>query len=400
MVTLSRIACSAALASWLAAAPAFAAEPYDIHAILPLTGGASFLGLAAQQTMTIAEGEFNAEGGIQGRPVRFIFHDDQSTPQIAVQIANEVLPSRPAVIIGSLISAICNAMAPLMQGGPVMYCLSPGIHPAAGSQIFSASVSSADYLEALLRYFRLNGWTRLAVVTTIDSSGQDADRGIDTILAMPENKPFTVVERTHYNPTDVNAAAQIERVRKGDPQVIIVWATGASIATIFRGLVQAGIDLPVAASTSTMVHAQMLQYTGFLPKQLYFGTPEWIANGDPRVATNPEVAARQKKYFQLMRGAGIQPDAATETVWDPLHIVIETLRKLGPATTGAQLREALATQQGFVGIDGVFDYVKTPQRGIDVQNTVVARWNTETKYWDVVSKTTGLPLDKSGDDRR
>ena len=45
-------------------------------------------------------------------------------------------------IIGSAIVAMCNAMAPLMQNGPVMYCFSPGIHPAKGSYVFS-SVSTA-----------------------------------------------------------------------------------------------------------------------------------------------------------------------------------------------------------------------------------------------------------------
>jgi branched-chain amino acid transport system substrate-binding protein len=393
MVSISRLAGAAVLAGSLAALPVHAAEPYDIHAILPLTGGAAFLGQAVQQTMTVAESEFNAEGGIQGRPVHFIYHDDQSTPQTGVQIANEVLANHPAVIFGSVISAICNAMAPLMKDATVMYCLSPGIHPAPGSTIFSASVSSADYFDALLRYFRLRGWKRIAIVTTIDSSGQDADRGLDALLARPDNKEITVVERTHFNPSDVNAAAQIERIRTTEPQVVVVWATGASIATIFRGLVQAGIDVPVAASTSTMVHAQMLQYTSFLPKQLYFATPEWVANGDRRLGLNPEVAARQQRYFKLMRAASLQPDAATETAWDPPRVVVEALRRLGPNATGAQLRAAMAAQSNFIGIDGIFDYVKTPQRGIDVQNTVVARWNAEAKYWDVVSKPTGIPLD-------
>lgn len=390
MRSLWRPTCLTLMATLLAG-PA-GAEAYEIHAILPLTGGAAFIGQAVQQTMQVSEAMVSDAGGIRGRPVRFIYHDDQSTPQIAVQIANQVLATRPAVILGSSISANCNAMAPLMANGPVMYCLSPGVHPPAGSYVWSASVSSADYLNALLRYFRLKGWTRIAVITTIDSSGQDADRGIAEMLALPENRGMKLAQHAHFTPTDVNAAAQIELIKTASPQAIIVWATGASVATIFRGLIQAGVDVPLASSTSTMMYAQMKQYGAFLPKQLYFATPEWIANGDSRIAADKVVAAQQKQFFVHMEKAGVPLDAASETVWDASRLVVAALDKLGPAATAAQLRTYLAQLQGFEGVDGIYDFVATPQRGIDVKNTVVVRWNPNVKYWDVVSKPTGVPL--------
>jgi hypothetical protein len=46
MVSIARLAGAALLAGSLAGLPVHAAEPYDIHAILPLTGGAAFLGQA------------------------------------------------------------------------------------------------------------------------------------------------------------------------------------------------------------------------------------------------------------------------------------------------------------------------------------------------------------------
>src|SRR5579864_6642302 len=126
------IAASAALLAQ-AAAPGLAAEPYDITVVAPLTGGASFVGLGQKDTLDALAAYVNKTGGIQGRDLHFTFRDDQSTPQVAVQLANEVLPSHPAVIMGSSIVAMCLAMAPLMQDGPVQYCLSPAIHPKPGA---------------------------------------------------------------------------------------------------------------------------------------------------------------------------------------------------------------------------------------------------------------------------
>ena len=158
-----------------AAPPAGAAEPYDITVVAPLTGGASFVGLGQKDTLDSLAAYVNKTGGIQGRDLRFTFRDDQSTPQVAVQLTNEVLPSHPAVIMGSSIVAMCLAMAPLMQDGPVQYCLSPAIHPTRGSYVFSSSMSTPDDLRAVIRFFRDSGWKRIGVLTGTDVGGQDID---------------------------------------------------------------------------------------------------------------------------------------------------------------------------------------------------------------------------------
>ena len=63
--------------------PAYA---YDINVILPLTGGASFLGKSEQKALQLAEPIINKAGGIKGQPVHFEFYDDQSNPQTGVQL--------------------------------------------------------------------------------------------------------------------------------------------------------------------------------------------------------------------------------------------------------------------------------------------------------------------------
>src|SRR5258708_5056405 len=197
-MTSGRVARSAVTvffcASWLIGAPPVsAADPYDLNVILSLTGGASFLGKAEQQSLQLAEKWANENGGIQGRPLHLVFNDDQSTPQVAVQLASQVVAGKPAVEIGANLVAMCNAMAPLMASGPVMYCLSPGIHPAEGAFVFTSSVSTIDLSRALIRHWRMKGWTRIAVMTSTDASGQDAAKGINLNLALPDNAAVNVV---------------------------------------------------------------------------------------------------------------------------------------------------------------------------------------------------------------
>ncbi len=75
--------------------------PYEVYAILSLTGSAAFLGTKEQQALAILEGVVNKGGGIGGRPVRFVVQDDTSNPQTGVQIANALIAKNVPAIIGS-----------------------------------------------------------------------------------------------------------------------------------------------------------------------------------------------------------------------------------------------------------------------------------------------------------
>ena len=385
-----RSVCGAVALTLQAASPALAADFYDINVILPLTGGASFLGKAEQQALQIAEKVINGAGGVQGRPVRFVIQDDQSSPQVAVQLATQIVASHPTVVIGSAIVAMCNAMAPLMQQGPVMYCLSPGIHPKDGAYVFTSSVSTYDLARAVIRYYRLRGWTKIALLTSTDATGQDAERGIHEILAEPENKAVTLVENQHFNPTDVSVSAQIERIKGAEPQALIAWTTGAPVGTVFKGIVQAGLDIPVATTNGNMTHVQMTQYAGFLPKQLYIPSSEWPEHG-PGQALDPAVETAQRQFFGAFKAANILPDVGATLAWDPAMIIVDGLRKMDKATS-AQLRDHIQRLKGYAGINGVYDFMKIPQRGLDEQDAVVTRWEASKMTWEVVSKPTGIPL--------
>jgi hypothetical protein len=56
------------------------------------------------------------------------------------------------------------------------------------------------------------------------------------------------------------------------------------------------------------------------------------------------------------------------------------------------LRAALAQTKGYAGVNGVYDFTATPQRGLDVTDAVVTRWAPAKNIWEIVSKPTGIPL--------
>jgi branched-chain amino acid transport system substrate-binding protein len=331
--------------------------PYVFNTILPLTGGAAFIGQAEAQTLRVMEPWVNARGGINGRPVHFVIQDDQTSPQLGVQLAGQVMAKRVPVILGSTLVAICRAMAPLMKDGPVMYCFSPGIHPEEGSYVFSAGASTRDLAQATMTFFRGKGWTRIAVLTSTDATGQDAEQGIVDAAGLPQNQGVQIIDREHFNPTDGSVSAQIAHVAAVKAQALIAWSTGAPIATVFKAIAQSGLNIPVVTTDGNMTVAQMQQYASFMPAELYSPTSLWAA--DP-VLPPGRVKLALKGFLNTMQGAGMKPDRGTTLAWDAPLMVIDALRHLGTQATAPQIRDYLEHLRGFAGINGIYDFNLDP----------------------------------------
>ena len=371
------------------ATSAQAADTQDINVILPLTGGGAFLGKAEQQSLQRYEKLVNSTGGIHGKTLKFNFHDDQSSPQLAVQLANQVKAGNPPVILGSALVALCNAMAPLMKEGPLLYCFSPGIQPAAGSFVYSSSTSTKELAGALLRYFGHKGWKKVALITTTDATGQDANRNFKTLVGSEGHKDVELVAEAQMNPADVSAAAQIQRLKGANPDVLVAWSTGGPVGTIFKAIHDAGVEVPVATTNGNMTYAQMTQYAPFLPKELYIPSADWLKPSRPVEVSDASKA--KDAFFAAFEGTDIKPDGPSTYAWDPALLVVEALRELKVDASAEDLRAYLRGLKDFAGVNGYYDFKAVPNRGLDESNVVITRWDKAAQTWAVVSDPLGIP---------
>jgi branched-chain amino acid transport system substrate-binding protein len=382
---------TASVALAAALTPAAAQAPYAIDVVIPLTGGASFVGEGQRATLQALADDINSRGGIKGQKIAFNFHDDQTSPQNAVQATTAIVGAHPAIILGSSLAGMCLAMAPLMREGPTHYCLSPGIHPKPGGYTFSASTSSVDQIAAVVRYYRLKGWTKIAVLDTTDASGQDGDKSIDAVLAYPENKDVQKVAFEHFNPTDISVSAQIERIRASGAQAIIAWTTGGPAATVFKGMSQGGLDLPVAPTSGNQTFQAMQNWKGFLPKQLVLASALYPPH-EGLIELDPRMEAAQKRLYAVMDAHHIKVDNQAATSWDVGLIVEAALNKLGTQATATQVRDFIANLKDFAGVDGIYDFTRYPERGLGPDASTVTTYDIQKDAWVWLSKPGGEPL--------
>jgi branched-chain amino acid transport system substrate-binding protein len=364
-----------------------AGEPIEIGAILSLTGPGAFLGKAEEIGIQTAVEQANKAGGIAGRPLNITIQDDTSLPQVAVALANGLIARKVPVILGPTLTASCSAVAPLVRNGPVNYCLSAGMTPERGSYVFVYQVSSADAIAIDVHYFRDRGLKRIAMLTSTDQTGQVGENAIDAALAQPENKEFTLVAREHYNVNDLSVAAQIARIKGSGAQVLIAWGTGAPIGTVFRGVQDAGLDIPVTVSAGNFIYAEMKQFASILPRELISAGPANIAYDS---LPNGPVKNAVRQYVDAFKPLGIRADISQATGWDPAQIVISGLKKLGPNATAAQLKDYISTLHGYAGANGMYDFRTGDQRGVSATNNLIMlRWDAPKDTWVAVSKFGG-----------
>jgi len=366
-----------------------AADPYEIDVLLPLTGPATFIGKGMATGIAAAEAVVNKSGGIGGRPVKFVIQDDQSNPQIDVQLANGIIAKKKPAFMAAALVAQCNALAPLAKDGPLLYCLTPGVHPADGSYIFSIDPSTSDVIPVAIRYFRQRGLSRFAVITSTDATGQDAERGIDTAFALPENKGIGIVDREHFATSDVTVSAQMAHVKASNAQILIAWSTGTPLGTLLRGALESGLDLPILTTNGNLTYAQMTQYAQILPKELYFPGFACVV---PDQVTDRPVRQAVEAFGQALTADGVRPEYMASTSYDPALILVGALRKLGTNASAAQLRAYIAGLRGFPGATGMYDFRDAPQRGLGQGAVMVVRWDRPKTGWVAVSKPGGTPL--------
>jgi branched-chain amino acid transport system substrate-binding protein len=385
--TLLALGCALAVTS---AAPVVAADPFEINVILSLTGPGSFLGKNEASAVALVEQNVNKTGGIEGRPIKFVIADDQSSPQVDVQLANALIAKNVPIIMGPSLTAGCNAITALLKSnGPVLYCLTAGAHPEKGSYAFTYGVSTGDLIAVNLRYFHDRGWKKVALITSTDASGQDGETGVDAALARPAFKDMTLVAREHYGVGDQTVAAQISRIKASGAQAILAWGTGSPIGTVLRGISEVGLDVPVGVSASNLIYAEMKQFASILP-------PGFMSAGLPCVALDSipagDLHTAVREYVDSFKATGVHADVAQAIGWDPALITLGAFKKLGLNASAGEIKSYFSQLHGFAGANGVYDFRDGSQRGLTESNGIMVRWDAGRDTWVAISKFGGAPL--------
>jgi ABC-type branched-subunit amino acid transport system substrate-binding protein len=98
----------------------------------------------------------------------------------------------------------------------------------------------------------------------------------------------------------------------------------------------------------------------------------------------------ETEFINAFKSVGVKPDQLNTFAWDSTSIAIAALKALGTSATPEQVRAYIANLTNYDGVLGRYDFKTSPQRGLDVRDVEIVRWDAGKQGWAGASDLGGL----------
>ncbi|MBT9385414.1 ABC transporter substrate-binding protein [Pseudooceanicola sp. CBS1P-1] len=247
-----RLFCQLALVSTLAG-PALAAtsgDPVYIGVSGPLTGPQAQYGAMWKQGFDLALKEINADGGINGRPLDYIFEDTQNDPRQTIAVAQKFIADpKISVEVGDFSSTSSMAASPLYQRGKLVQFGFTNSHPdftKTGDYMWSNSVPQSQEQPLVARHVVEDMGMKKIGVMYLNTDWGKTSKDIFAKAARDLGAEITTEEG--YLGDEKDFRATLVRVRDTHPDGLMLVSYYADAALIVRQAREMGIELPIFAA--------------------------------------------------------------------------------------------------------------------------------------------------------
>lgn len=360
-----------ALMLTLVAAPAQAAEPIKIGAVLSVTGPASFLGEPERNTLLLLQDKINAQGGLLGRPLELIIYDDETEVNKAVLAADRLLKrDRVVAAIGGTTSGNTLAIMPKFAsaGIPlVSLAAAERIVKPVNPWIFKTPQSDRHAVIKILEHARTQGYKSIAIITVSDGFGQ---AGREVLLELIPAYGMTLAADEIYGPRDTDMTPQLTKIRGLNPDAIICWGTNPGPAVIARNRVQLGMDTPLYMSHG-VASKRFIELAGEAAEGLILPAGR-LAVADQLPEDHPQKALLLEYIQEYEARFNAEVSTFGGYAYDALNLIAEAVTRAGEATPRA-IRDHLEKISGFIATGGIFELSPENHNGLDERAFVIVR---------------------------
>lgn len=377
------------IALFLLALPAAvqAAQPsIKIGFPIPLTGEIPKVGESTKFAAEMFKESVNAQGGLlvggQRYPLEFIYEDNESKPESAVNVALKLIErdqvlaligpqsSRQAVPVGGVADDNEVPMISPWSTNPDTTKDRPWVFRAAFLDPFQAPVAA----NFAAKRFKA---TTTAVLFEISN---DYSKGLADNFKEAWEKlhgPGSVVAFESHGPKDQDFSAQLTKIIAAKPDFIFLPENYNFTALIVPQARDLGYKHSFMGS-DTWGSAELMALCGDPCKGQYFST-HYAAAG-AKGATKEFIVNYTKKY-------GYVPDDVAALTWDAVAIVIHAIQQGGKVDGNARvmrklIRDNLASISNFAGITG---NMRFNDQGDPIKCAVVVRISEKGEFTFVES---------------
>jgi branched-chain amino acid transport system substrate-binding protein len=221
------------------AMPAAAQQKLKIGFITTMSGPQGIIGKHMKDSVELAVEHLG--GKVGGLPVEIVYGDDQTKPDVGVQIANDMLKRDQVDIMAGIIwSNVMMAVMPVVTGaGKIMVGANAGASPLAGSQCneryFSASWNNDQSPEAMGKFLQDSNVKDLYVLAPNYQAGKDMVAGLKRYYK------GNIVEEIYTKLGQQDYQAEITQLRAKNPKAVFAFYPGGMGVQFVRQYHQAGL---------------------------------------------------------------------------------------------------------------------------------------------------------------
>lgn len=316
-----------------------------IGQVVPLSGVLSSTGQQMVQGGKIYFDWVNAQGGVHGATIRQEILDDGYRVQDTVRLTRDLL-ARPEVVALFGFAGTANITQLLKEG-----VLEKGeialVAPYTGGQslrspknpwIFHVRAGYADEAEHMVKQLTTLGMERIAVVYQDDDFGKDGLSGVKQALA--KHKLVLVTSASYERNTDQVETA-VNSIKAVDVQAVIMIAINKPAAAFIKRYREEGGGAQLY-NVSVVDPAELVRIAGL--KNVHgLGITQVVPY--PFRPTLPVV----REYQQLLKqyAPGVEVSYASFEEFLGAKVLVEALRRAGPAPTRSKVIHALESMHSF-----------------------------------------------------
>lgn len=302
-------------------------EPIRIGAIFSMTGPVGPQGVAQRRGAELALKALNEAGGINGRPLEFVFEDDSFNPDVAVAKANQLIHTTKVSALITHGTAAAAAVGGITQPMNMPLITISGLNPAVENDrrcVFHMFAPQELNARAMLAYAKAQGYKKMALLH---------DSGYGAVLAalmqpMLSQYGIELVATEKFDAVATDATAQAAKVKAANPEAYFVVAANP---TPFRNLRQLRATQPIVAAIGSSTY-EAVKAMGPGADNVVFA--DFVVGEEPLPFQKPFVDRFQKEFNAV-------PKNFEAAGWDLVNIYAAALKAAGPTASPAQLCEAV-----------------------------------------------------------
>lgn len=342
------------------------AQQVVVGATAPLTGPLSLTGKQYYNSLKLAEDDINKAGGVQGKPVKFVFEDAQASNGTAVNAyVKLVQENKPAFTFLTSYSTQNVAVAPEVAKAalPAMYAGGADSVAELGNPwLFRIRPQDSTAAVAMARFVKDD--LKLAKPGILYIQNDFGQGGANAAAAFLKEQGLIPVGMEAYGQNDKDMSAQILSLKNKGADVILAFVYPQDGAMLLRQIKMLGIKQPVVASSAA-----------FVPAAMQLLSPRDLENVWGVIDTYLPATEKGKHYAERFKQRfSMDADPYGAAYYDGAMLMAQAMNAVG--TDPAKLQQYLREVKDYPGVSHVYRF---DDQGNGVHDVAVVKFADGSK---------------------